>query len=521
MEEDGAAESQEALAREALDVTRSSLMLSFRFLDRALLKMPSARRGGVDVLGTDGSSLLFHPKGVLERFLASPDELARDYLHAILHCLFCHPFVGGIADASLWDVAADAVVEECCLELAGSRFASPLDARRRETLSAMRRRYGALSAEKLYRRFRDEGSPVASVEELRTLFERDSHAPWHDRPRFSVKTDGSSGGERVAARFGTIAVAGGPLSAAEGEDGEGEPSEGEAGGAGEPLGPEEASPAEEALSRPAAESPREKAAEAEAKRAWEETSAQVALDVETRSREAGAEEGALSWQLAHVNRRRTDYRAFLRRFSEPSEEMRLSDVDFDPVYYTYGLSLYGNMPLVEPLEYRESLQVRDFVVAIDTSASVAGSLVRRFVEETFAVLSSAGSFSERVEVHVVQCDRQVRRDDVLRSRRDFEELMEGFSIEGGGGTDFRPVFDYVEELRGGGALPNLRGLVYFTDGHGAYPPEPPPYDVAFVFVGDDAYRPQVPAWAFQVAYEPDALAEAGERISLEEPTRAR
>ena len=62
---------------------------------------------------------------------------------------------------------------------------------------------------------------------------------------------------------------------------------------------------------------------------------------------------------------------------------------FDYVFYTYGLSLYGNMPLVEPLESREISRVEDFVIVIDTSMSCSGDLVRRFLEETYDVLSEA------------------------------------------------------------------------------------------------------------------------------------
>jgi hypothetical protein len=58
-----------------------------------------------------------------------------------------------------------------------------------------------------------------------------------------------------------------------------------------------------------------------------------------------------------------DYRAFLRRFAVPREVMAVDGDSFDYIFYTYGLSLYGNIPLVEPLEYCESPHVRDFVVA--------------------------------------------------------------------------------------------------------------------------------------------------------------
>ena len=63
--------------------------------------------------------------------------------------------------------------------------------------------------------------------------------------------------------------------------------------------------------------------------------------------------------LELVNRTRTNYADFLRMFSRMGEDMRLNDDEFDYVYYMYGLSRYGNMPLIEPLEYKESRRVRE------------------------------------------------------------------------------------------------------------------------------------------------------------------
>ena len=55
--------------------------------------------------------------------------------------------------------------------------------------------------------------------------------------------------------------------------------------------------------------------------------------------------------------------------------------------HAYGLSLYGNMPLIEPLETRETYKIRDFVIVLDTSYSVSGELVEHFLQETFTILT--------------------------------------------------------------------------------------------------------------------------------------
>ena len=42
--------------------------------------------------------------------------------------------------------------------------------------------------------------------------------------------------------------------------------------------------------------------------------------------------------------------------------------------------------------------------------------------------------------------------------------MNHFELRGGGGTDFRPAFEYVNQLCAEKKFSNLRGLLYFTDG---------------------------------------------------------
>lgn len=61
--------------------------------------------------------------------------------------------------------------------------------------------------------------------------------------------------------------------------------------------------------------------------------------------------------------------------------MKLNDDEFDYIFYTYGMNLYGNIPLIEPLEYKDVKQIKEFVIAIDTSGSTSGALVQTFVKK--------------------------------------------------------------------------------------------------------------------------------------------
>jgi predicted metal-dependent peptidase len=78
-------------------------------------------------------------------------------------------------------------------------------------------------------------------------------------------------------------------------------------------------------------------------------------------------------------------------------------------------------------------------------------------------------------------------------------------IRGQGGTDFRPVFEYVEQLRKDKEFTNLKGLIYFTDGCGPFPNRKPDYDTAFVFVDDDYNNYNVPPWAIKLILRKDEI----------------
>ena len=81
--------------------------------------------------------------------------------------------------------------------------------------------------------------------------------------------------------------------------------------------------------------------------------------------------------------------------------------------------------------------------------------------------------------------------------------MNHFELRGGGGTDFRPAFAYVDRLCAEKKFSNLRGLLYFTDGMGTYPARRPAYDTAFLFLGEKFDDANVPPWAMKVVLDED------------------
>ena len=119
-------------------------------------------------------------------------------------------------------------------------------------------------------------------------------------------------------------------------------------------------------------------------------------------------------------------------------------------------------------------------------------------EETYSILSQSESFCRRFCIHIIQCDERVQSDIVVENRWQLEEYMRNFQVQGMGGTDFRPAFDYVNALLARKTFHKLRGLLYFTDGYGTFPLKKPQYDTAFIFFREDYQDVDVPFWAIKL-----------------------
>lgn len=111
------------------------------------------------------------------------------------------------------------------------------------------------------------------------------------------------------------------------------------------------------------------------------------------------------------------------------------------------------------------------VVAVDTSGSVAQEEIDRFLAEVWGITQVSPA-----TLHVVSCDAAVHSWQTFELGSDVPHPAAwGVRLRGGGGTDFRPLFEEVERRR---VRPSV--LVYLTDGCGTYPEKPPAYQVLWV-----------------------------------------
>ena len=458
----------EEIAVEILEYSRNELLVALRFMDLALCK-PSYMRDETVKIATDGNYLYYSPHHVFGLYKAGSGELNHVYLHMILHCIFYHPFVDDAIDQRIWDLACDIAVEGILAELDLKQTECAKSAQIALELPRLQEEYGMLTAERLYRNFLSKKIRATEVSRLSELFHFDDHYIWYVRDEMTEpKPAGSSTND-------------------EGSEGE-----------------EEKNQWQMSFDIPTTET---KVTDGDqfSKTEWQRISERIKVDLETISKEWGDRSANLMQNITEVNREAYDYTDFLKKFSIIGEETQINDDEFDYIYYTYGLKLYGNVPLIEPLEYKEVKKVKDFVIAIDTSGSVQGELVEKFITKTYNILSLQSSFFTRVNVHIIQCDAAVQKDDKITSREEFDDYIENLHIYGFGGTDFRPVFEYVDELIRNGEFTDLKGLIYFTDGYGFFPKNMPAYPTAFVFIDDDYGQPDIPVWAIKLVLPKEEL----------------
>ena len=210
---------------------------------------------------------------------------------------------------------------------------------------------------------------------------------------------------------------------------------------------------------------------------WAKKQAAVASSLPAYGRGKGEER--LFKALKVSSRKHMSYKEFLKKFMRLHETSRLDPDSFDPGYYNYGMTLYGDMPLIEELETREDNTIEEIVIVIDTSGSCAGDAVERFLNETLSLLADIRAVSDRTQIRLLQCDREIQGDLIISPSSDASKLISDMELKGFGGTDFRPPFEYARKLTGAGR--RIAGMIYFTDGYGLYPTARPPWKSAFIF----------------------------------------
>lgn len=420
------------LAFEVIDECRVQLMMKFRFLDVALWKMdarPAVTQGRY-ALATDGTHVYYEPYTVIGRFDAGFNEMVRDYLHLIMHCLFRHPFDTTHGEADAWWLVCDVVAENAAMDLCGERFACDLDVERRAAIKELTELcngrmtpgnlYGLFLRSMKAGRYATDGMLSGGrINELRVLFERDFHKPW---------PSGKSG----------IGMTG------------------------------EKDPAPD--------------------------------DVDADKRTSDSRD-------MFADSRTSEEEASEQDVYDPAADHDPSESNEDSGYTTDGFD-EGENSLTG--DERENDDTEDPAQGSD-SGEQQGELSQDAEREAKEERSEEQDWEElakRVEMDLETFSKEWGFEAgnfvktltaANRKKVDYTEFLRRFVMRGFGGTDFRPAFSYVNRLIERGELPDMKGVIYFTDGLGEFPEKAPAYDVAFVFMDEGGERlPKVPPWAMRI-----------------------
>jgi predicted metal-dependent peptidase len=127
---------------------------------------------------------------------------------------------------------------------------------------------------------------------------------------------------------------------------------------------------------------------------------------------------------------------------------------------------YLQSGFIMPSLYSENLG--PLVIGIDTSGSIDDTLLNKFISEVESIVHEC----RPSKVILIDCDTEIGK---IQEFEPGDILPRKFG--GGGGTSFRPVFDYVKTIE------DPVGLIYLTDLEGSFPKEEPSYPVFWATYG--------------------------------------
>jgi len=122
-----------------------------------------------------------------------------------------------------------------------------------------------------------------------------------------------------------------------------------------------------------------------------------------------------------------------------------------------------------------SEELPETIIAIDTSGSIDKKALSTFAAEASNVLSAYDT-----TIKIIYCNNRIQKEETF-TRADFPMKLKPV---GGGGTDFRPVFDHIEKQN---LTPSC--LIYFTDMHGRFPKQEPNYPTMWLTTTKDKKAP--------------------------------
>lgn len=393
---------------------RTQLLLNQPFFGALSLRLKLVP-ASVPTMSTDGRCILYNPKFVE---VLKPAELEAVFAHEVLHCALGHHCRRRERNPQLWNQAADLAINPL---LIANRFTLPSGA-------LIDSAFENLSVEEIYARLSQESRSNPSV------------AP-PEASQSSTSDQGSGHGQEMRSPSCGSANHPSQTHSDHRTDLDTGTTHARPGGFGEVLD--------------ATDEAGHAASQAEKSRLEQEW--RIAAEQSMRSAKAcGHEPTNVDRPLSESRRSKQDWRTILRDFIVARSP---SDYRWSPPNRRYvGSGLF--LPSVA----RSGLG--PIVIAVDTSGSIRTIELEQFAGEISAIADEA----QPEAIHVVYCDAAVQGSQEFQASESIR-----LEPKGGGGTDFRPPFEWVKERQFEPVC-----LVYLTDLCCHSYPEPPDYPVLWV-----------------------------------------
>ena len=415
-----------------LSAARTRLILDKPFLGALVLRLPlqAADPSWCATTGTDAKKFYYNPEYIQE---LHTEEAQFVLAHEALHCALSHFARREHRVKHRWDIACDYAINPILVD----------EGLKPPPGSLMMREYRGMTAEEIYPMIKD--NDMSETLDQHLYDKQDETEGGQDKqqnPLDSKDNKKNAGGE------GEVKPQQNP--------GQGQQSEATPVQSGAPK-PEngqqsaEQEPVQQDAPPPLAENEKDD------------------LQVQWQQRLAGAAQQAQqAGKLGEGMARMIDY------FLQPTLPWRvllaryMNSISRDDYSYTRPSSRRGD-PAIYPSLRSAQMNV---VLALDVSGSVHQEELNEFVAEIDSLKSQV-----KARATFLTCDAKITGDSPWVFEA-WEHCQLPERIIGGGGTNFNPVFDWVEQ---NDMRPDL--LVYFTDGEGKFPEAEAPYPVIWLVKG--------------------------------------
>jgi len=176
--------------------------------------------------------------------------------------------------------------------------------------------------------------------------------------------------------------------------------------------------------------------------------------------QSGKLEGEMARMVDHLLQPKLPWRMLLARYMSATAREDYS--------YARPSSRRGDPAIYPSMRSNET----SIVVAVDTSGSIGEDEIKEFISEIDAIKSQV-----RASVTLLTCDSKLNYGCPWKFEA-WDAFQFDIEIRGGGGTNFKPVFEWAEAQD---KAPDL--LVYFTDAEGVFPESEPYFPVTWLVKG--------------------------------------